>query len=94
MENIGDDCWNIINDYKYQLEHVDRFKNSLDVIKNKIFKVEAGERSRYELSTDRTGLRWIEGPKTFEDKLYDTHYECHLCVDKNNKYTIQKYGDI
>ena len=32
--NIGSDCWELINDYKYQLEHTNRFKLVLDDINN------------------------------------------------------------
>ncbi len=33
MNTIGSDCLNIINDYKYQLEHKDKFSSSLKEIK-------------------------------------------------------------
>lgn len=31
---IGKDCWDIINQYKYNLEHKEKFKKSLNIIKN------------------------------------------------------------
>ncbi len=33
MDKIGKDCWNIINDYKYQFEHVEKFEHCLREIK-------------------------------------------------------------
>ncbi len=32
--NIGNDCWNIINDYKAQLEHRDKYQGVLKDILN------------------------------------------------------------
>ena len=34
--NIGKDCWNIIYDFKYQLEHTDKLSKSFDIIKTKV----------------------------------------------------------
>ena len=36
METIGQDCEDIIFDYVSQLEHVDKFSKSLDIIKNSV----------------------------------------------------------
>ena len=33
--DIGNDCWNIINDYKNQLEHIDKFKPNLLYIQSR-----------------------------------------------------------
>ena len=35
MDIIGNDCSNIIIDYKYQLDHIEKFKNCLRIIKLK-----------------------------------------------------------
>lgn len=33
---IGKDCWNMIYEYQYQLEHKDKFSKTLDIIKTKL----------------------------------------------------------
>ena len=30
--NIGGDCWDIINDYKYQMEHTEKFSKCIEKI--------------------------------------------------------------
>ena len=42
-KKIGKDCWNIILDYKHQLEHIEKFKKTLIIIDRKTMFIESSK---------------------------------------------------
>ena len=61
MDTIGSDCWKLINEYKYQLEHSKKFLSTLFILSP-------------ELCFDKTGS-WTIGMK--KERIWDIHIDIH-----------------